>query len=321
MSQANRKAWTEVRRSYIGGTDAAAIVGMNKYKTPLGVYLSKTGQEADDAGVYARMGTALEPLIFEMFQEETGLNVSPSAQHIRHPEYPFLGGNPDGVVHGNGQLGLLECKTYDFRTEAEWGDPGTDQIPLAYYVQCTWYLGLTKYETCWVAALHRTMGTLTTYVVKFDQELYDMLVAKCVEFWNNHIAAKVAPEVMGGDIDYLKAQYPTDNGEMIIADATIETLVEEWEGLYRQVKPMEKRIEDIKARLIDFMGDAAALETMAGRFTYRQGSGKSTTDWKAIASDLTTQPYSDDLWNKLITIHTTTKPGARTLRTPFKESK
>ena len=40
----NRKNWLSVRAQGIGGSDAGAIMGLNKYKGPMAVYLEKTGQ-------------------------------------------------------------------------------------------------------------------------------------------------------------------------------------------------------------------------------------------------------------------------------------
>ena len=40
---------TEERRNYIGGSDIAAILGMSRWKTPLKLWLEKTGEvEPDD---------------------------------------------------------------------------------------------------------------------------------------------------------------------------------------------------------------------------------------------------------------------------------
>lgn len=36
--------WLEARRAGIGGSDAAAIAGLSKWKTPMSVYLDKLGQ-------------------------------------------------------------------------------------------------------------------------------------------------------------------------------------------------------------------------------------------------------------------------------------
>ena len=43
-----REQWLDWRRKGIGGSDVAAIVGLNKYKSALSVFLEKTGQKTDE---------------------------------------------------------------------------------------------------------------------------------------------------------------------------------------------------------------------------------------------------------------------------------
>ena len=43
----DRDQWLAERRTGIGGSDAGAILGVNKYRTALDVYLDKTGQAED----------------------------------------------------------------------------------------------------------------------------------------------------------------------------------------------------------------------------------------------------------------------------------
>lgn len=41
--------WKEKRRSGIGGSDVAAIAGLNKWKSPVAVYLEKIGQAPEES--------------------------------------------------------------------------------------------------------------------------------------------------------------------------------------------------------------------------------------------------------------------------------
>ena len=45
----DRESWLRERRRGIGGSDIGAILGLNKYRSPLDVYLDKIG-DADRAG-------------------------------------------------------------------------------------------------------------------------------------------------------------------------------------------------------------------------------------------------------------------------------
>ena len=42
--------WLKVRKSGIGGSDVGAILGLNKYSSPMKVYKEKTTDETEDGG-------------------------------------------------------------------------------------------------------------------------------------------------------------------------------------------------------------------------------------------------------------------------------
>ena len=95
------KEQVEARKNYIGGSDAAAILGLSRYKTALEVWAWKTGQVVPDDisdKVYIKLGNKLEQTVAEFFMEETGKKVQRVNDTIFHPKYPFLGANIDRKV-------------------------------------------------------------------------------------------------------------------------------------------------------------------------------------------------------------------------------
>ena len=44
----NRQEWLKARRAGIGGSDVSAIAGLNKWKSPVAVYLDKVGEAPED---------------------------------------------------------------------------------------------------------------------------------------------------------------------------------------------------------------------------------------------------------------------------------
>ncbi len=67
-------AQKQLRRSGVGGSDAAAIAGEHPYKGPIDVWLEKVHPDkvADTAGLPARIGSFMEPLVRELYAEMTG---------------------------------------------------------------------------------------------------------------------------------------------------------------------------------------------------------------------------------------------------------
>ena len=70
---ADHDKWLAVRDKGIGGSDAAVILGLNKYKSPYKLWLEKTGLAAPEDlsnNQYVYWGTKNEANIADWFQEE-----------------------------------------------------------------------------------------------------------------------------------------------------------------------------------------------------------------------------------------------------------
>ena len=66
----SREEWLKKRTSYVGGSEAAALVGKNPYMTNIDLYRIKTGQQAKeniDNKDYVIYGHNAEPHLRELF--------------------------------------------------------------------------------------------------------------------------------------------------------------------------------------------------------------------------------------------------------------
>ena len=154
-----REEFLTRRRSGIGGSDIAAIVGLSPRRSPLDVYFDKIGETSEPeeptptkrAPLY--WGTVLEEPIARAYAAETGRRVVRYTRLLRSPERPWEIGDIDRLVIDDGAKIAakpkgeivcrrgLECKTARMHSE-EWGEPGTDEIPVQYFAQVQWYMGL-----------------------------------------------------------------------------------------------------------------------------------------------------------------------------------
>ena len=83
--------WLEWRRKGIGGSDASIVCGINKYRSPIELWLDKTGQAVfEEAGEAAYWGTILEPVVREEFTKRTGIEVKTVKHILQHEDYPFM---------------------------------------------------------------------------------------------------------------------------------------------------------------------------------------------------------------------------------------
>ncbi|CAM5208732.1 hypothetical protein CDEN61S_03791 [Castellaniella denitrificans] len=113
-----RAEWLEVRKTGIGGSDAAAAVGLSPYKSPLELWLEKTGRDAtlpkpdpQDTTEPVYWGTLLEPIVAASYTQQTGRKVRKVNAVLQHPQHPWMLANLDREVIGGGSVQILECKT------------------------------------------------------------------------------------------------------------------------------------------------------------------------------------------------------------------
>lgn len=114
----SRDDWLAVRRTGIGGSDAAAAVGLNPYMSPLELWLDKTGRaeglsgpDPNDTTSPTYWGTLLEPIVAASYTKQTGNKVRRVNAVLRHPTIPFMLANLDREIVGARDVQILECKT------------------------------------------------------------------------------------------------------------------------------------------------------------------------------------------------------------------
>jgi putative phage-type endonuclease len=144
-----RDEWLAVRRRGIGSSDAAAVLGMDKWRGPAHVYLDKTGAlpDEDEAGEAAYWGTVLEEPVARRFAEKTGLQIRPSRGVLRNIDRPWQMANLDREVADDA---FLECKTTTAWLDDAWAD---DEIPDRVELQVAHQFAVTGYQRAFVAVL------------------------------------------------------------------------------------------------------------------------------------------------------------------------
>ena len=293
-------------KTHIGGSDLAPILGKSNFKTALDLFLEKTGQK--EQGPTTRkmeVGTILEPHIRRWASEEIGSEIL-DGQAYTDPIYPYLGGNTDGKLDDET---MVEIKTMDFMTRDKWGEPGTDEIPIDYYIQVTWYMGIGGFKRCLMVRFDTGSKEIEYYWVDFSQELYDECRKAAVRFMENLLQG-IPPEPSERDGDNIIYLFPQGNEDILIAGDDVDAIASEMGAIYPDLKSLEKRYELLKSQMKVSIGPAKGIETLCGKFTLSRIPGK--VSWQKVAAEL--NPSAD-----LVAKHTGA-PSA-TLNTPFKEKK
>ena len=205
MKQSHEE-WLEDRRRSIGGSDAAALVGMNPYVTPYMLWADKTGKlppKNDNEAM--RQGRDLESYVAQRFTEKTGKKVHVYSETLRNPAYPFAHANIDRKV--TGERAGLECKTTSIMNLKKFKN---GEYPENYYAQCVHYLAVTGFDRWYLAVLILNQG-FYDFTVERDEDEINALMKVEKEFWDNYVIPGNPPPVDGlsPTAETIKAIFPS----------------------------------------------------------------------------------------------------------------
>lgn len=254
----SREDWLKCRQEGIGGSDVSAILGLNKYSSPLKVYMDKVEPVGmTEENDYMHFGNVLEDIVAKEFGDRTGFKVQRSSFMWQHPVHKFMLANVDRLIyHPEHGWGVLECKTAsEYRKE----DFDGDVIPEEYLLQLLHYLYVMDLKYGYLAVLIGG-NTFRYFRVDRDEEVITMIVDLEKEFWENHVLPKNPPEIDGSEAStkLLDVIYPADE----VKKEEIKELPTEAAILIKEYESAAKLEEDFKAaktaaanKLKDMMGD------------------------------------------------------------------
>lgn len=147
----SREAWLKARKNHIGGSDAAACIGMNPYKDNVTLWEEKMGlvdpEDISDKD-YVQYGIQAEEHLRALFSADyPEYKVLYDENNMfRNSKYPWMHASLDGeLIDYRGRHGILEIKTTNLMQSTQqikW----KDRIPDNYYCQVLHYLAVTEYE-------------------------------------------------------------------------------------------------------------------------------------------------------------------------------
>lgn len=296
-----KEEWLSERQKGIGGSDVAAILGINKWKTPLDVYYEKISETPIHTIETPKMkaGLMLEQVIADWYAEETGKKVVRDNKIRVHPHYPFLIANLDRVILGdqNTSTGILECKTTSGYAAKNWDT----EIPLYYYCQLQHYLNVTGYNWGEIAILIDGWDFQRFYFEK-DIEFCEALEIRLKDFWINHVLAKVPPALLN-ESDVIK-QFPQhESGKTLIAKGETFQIITMLRDVKNRIKILDEKKAEYETQLKIALEDAEAFidEDGVELVTYKSPKDSLSFDKDSFKKD------NPDLYNKYLI----TKPGAR----------
>ncbi|WP_238368256.1 YqaJ viral recombinase family protein [Mesobacterium pallidum] len=271
MLDSTEEEWLARRRSGIGGSDIAAVLGLSPWSTPYDVWLDKLGQKEplDPDSPLLYWGHKLEPLVADEYARRTDRKVQRVNALLRHPECDFAVANIDRAVINPEIAGnvrwrdnrlttdrLLECKTSMAFASSKWGEAGTDDVPDYYLLQMQWYAGITGADVVDLAVLIGG-NDYRIYTVQRDNEVFADMLEAADEFWQL-VQQKIAPDPQSvADAMHRWPRHLKDK-QFVVGVETFHA-VQDYVDVKSKIKALETEAEALKVKIVTEFQDAEAI--------------------------------------------------------------
>lgn len=252
----NHDEWLELRKKGIGGSDAGAILGYNKYASPCSVYLQKKGFESSFKGNKAtEWGHILEePLRNKLREEYPDMKIETVPGMFTSKKYPYMNANLDGLVFAEKEitikgetisgLGGLEIKTSSMGDGFE-----DDEIPDSYYCQVQHYMAVTGLPWFVLTVFFFNSKDGDVYVIRRNQDFINDLTEKEKSFWEDYFEKDIIPAPIGvqNEKDIISN---LDVSESVMLDEKDEQTLRQLLNVQSEIKDLKSKEEELKNAII-----------------------------------------------------------------------
>ncbi|MPV67660.1 YqaJ viral recombinase family protein [Burkholderia sp. BE17] len=301
----SRDDWLAVRRTGIGGSDAAAAVGLNPYMSALELWLDKTGRadglprpDPADTTSPTYWGTLLEPIVAAVYTQQTGNKVRKVNAVLRHPSIPWMLANIDREVVGVPDIQILECKTAGEFGARLW----REGVPEYVQIQVQHQLAVTGKSAAHVAVLLCGQA-LEVHRIDRDDALIGRLIELEARFWR-FVETDTPPPADGSESAdrALRHLYP-GNGETIdfSDDHRLSSVFADLVAVRAEIETRQQLEAQFKQTIQQAMGDAIRAVFETGTVSFKRSKDSSGVDLARLLAD---HP-------EFGTQYATSKPGSR----------
>lgn len=264
--------WLEYRKSGIGSSEVATILGLNPWETPYQLWRRKVGLDEPKTETFAmKAGHYLEDAVSQFWHDETGREIIKSSAGdwlIRDEHRKFLQVSPDrtywlaGEKHNRDNKGILECKTTQMSVSS-------DDIPKTWFCQVQYQLGvagLREGSLAWLCS-GREFGYKD---LAFVPDFYAWIVEEVEKFWVDYVLAKKEPVATSVQDVLLKYNRHTD-GKIVEISEEIFKAHNSLKEIKKELSELDERKAALEEKIKMVFGDAEGISY----------GGQTIATWKA----------------------------------------
>lgn len=276
----------EMRKSGIGSSEIAAVVGVDPFKRPIDIYLDKLGLAEPRAdNEHTDIGNELEDSVARMALKRLGQKTAKYGTTVRHPTLPIALATPDFILD---PAAILETKSVGYRMMHHWDPDVSDDsgVPAYYLCQVQWQLEVVGVDLAHVAVL---LGgrDFRVYRIERDLDLGQALLDQAWDFWTHNVIAREPPPVDGSySADrWLQKRFSKVGADFVKATPEHQALVVQLKASRAALARAEKEAAVAEQRVKEVIGEAAGIESDLGVVTWKRDRW-GRTSWKDVATEM-----------------------------------
>lgn len=245
------------RRTYLGSSDVAAILGISPWSTPSAVYDAKVfGKKeviSEDKQKILMRGKRLEPYVLDMLTIEHDVELIHRGNRYLDRDHKFLAAEIDAETADGRNV---EAKTTgDFYDKSLWGEEGSDDVPIYYAAQCMHGMMCNGAQSTLLPVM-LGIDDFRVYEIHRDESVIAAIKATELEFWDRIQRRDPPPPTNAADV---LRMFPSDNGTTAQATPDMVEVVNEWKAKKKEAKFIKGEIKDLEDQIKLFMLDATTL--------------------------------------------------------------
>lgn len=282
-AETGTEEWFRMRSGRMTGSRIAAAIGLSPWVSPFLLYHQMIGLATEQVDVkdapWLAWGNLLEPVIIAHWAEQhPEVKVRRRKTVWENLERPWQVCSPDALIvtQGTGSPrrpagAVLEVKTARYRDD--WGDPGTDEIPIYYRCQALWMLDTLGLEWCHFAVLFGG-SDYQEYRVRYDEDDV-LLLRKAGWDFVERVRLGERPDIDAHSATYqlMRSFHPDISNETVQLPPD---LAEQVAIASQQMREAEDTLLTIRSTLAEFMGRAKKAEFAGLKYADRRSRGGGT---------------------------------------------
>lgn len=257
----SREAWLGRRRSGVGASEIAIVMGASGWGSILGLYYAKIGTDdpIDDAPEeHQQWGNLLQDAILGELAKRAGVTIAAREPHLRSTEHAWMLATPDAITTDGEPM---ECKNISYGYDEEDWDVG---IPEKYYLQCQHQMATTGAKRCLFGVLLWGSRMIWEWVPR-DEVTIAKIVKAGAAFWQRVLKREEPPSDGHPDARKILAKLAVVDSPLELYEPEIGDTLAEWLTRDRELKDIRAQERDVKKKR-----DAAADQIAQKMGRYRQ---------------------------------------------------